>query len=197
VKAHLFIEGGESKEDQIRCRESFRRLLEKSGFSLRMPRLWACGSRNATYKDFQTAHKQRRNGEFIGMLVDSEDPVQDCEKTWRHLFIRDGWYPPVGANDEQVFLMATCMETWIVADRLALEIHFGQNIQMNALPPLVDLEVRHRHDVLKSLLHATRNCSSNYSKGKTSFILVGLLDPATLNSLPSFSRMIRILKRAL
>ena len=32
VNAHIYIEGGESKEDQIRCREGFRKLLEKAGF---------------------------------------------------------------------------------------------------------------------------------------------------------------------
>lgn len=27
------------------------------------------------------------------------------------------WDPPTGATDNQVLLMTTCMETWIVADR--------------------------------------------------------------------------------
>ena len=34
VKAHLYIEGGgPSKWDKIGCREGFRKLLQKSGFS--------------------------------------------------------------------------------------------------------------------------------------------------------------------
>lgn len=31
VSSHLYIEGGDSKEDQIRCREGFRKLIGKLG----------------------------------------------------------------------------------------------------------------------------------------------------------------------
>ena len=91
MKAHLYIEGGESKEDQIRCREGFRKLLEKIGLSGRMPRLSACGSREAVFDDFKTAHARWRANDYIAMLVDSEDPVADIEETWGHLQERDRW----------------------------------------------------------------------------------------------------------
>ena len=41
----IYLEGGgESKELHSRCREGFRKLLEKNGFKGNMPRLVACGS---------------------------------------------------------------------------------------------------------------------------------------------------------
>src|SRR5437868_14017308 len=89
VNAHLYIEGGESKEDQIRCREGFRKILERSGFSGRMPRLTACGGRASAFDDFQTAHAGKKQGDYIAMLIDSEDPVAELERTWSHLKTRD------------------------------------------------------------------------------------------------------------
>ena len=104
MRAHLYIEGAESKEDQVRCREAFRNLIRKLGFAAgkRMPRLSACGGRNSVFDHFKTAHAQRQQGDYIAMLVDSEDPVGDVEKTWAHLKTRDNWDKPAGADDEQV-----------------------------------------------------------------------------------------------
>jgi hypothetical protein len=198
VSAHLYVEGGESKEDQIRCREGFRKLFEKAGFSGRMPRLSACGGRGSVFDDFKTAYALRKVGDYIAMLVDSEDPVEDPERTWEHLNRRDQWDKPVGASDEQVLFMTTCMETWIVTDRRALQEHYGHRLQENALPPLANLESRNRHEVYDKLVHASRNCSNAYSKGKRSFELLAKLDPAVLKQhLPSFVRVDRILKAKL
>jgi len=198
VSAHLYVEGGESKEDQIRCREGFRKLLEKAGFSGRMPRLSACGGRGSVFDDCKTAYALRKVGDYIAMLVDSEDPVGDLERTWDHLKHRDQCDKPVGATDEQVLFMTTCMETWIVTDRRALQEHYGHSLQENALPPLTNLESRDRHEVYDKLVHASRNCSNAYSKGKRSFELLAKLDPAVLKQhLPSFVRVDRILKAKL
>jgi hypothetical protein len=98
VSAHLYVEGGESKEDQIRCREGFRKLFEKAGFSGKMPRLSACGGRGSVFDDFKTAYALRKVGDYIAMLVDSEDPVGDLERTWDHLKHRDQCDKPVGAS---------------------------------------------------------------------------------------------------
>lgn len=193
MKAHLYIEGGESKEDQIRCREGFKKLLEKSRFTGRMPRLTASGSRQSAFDDFQTKHRQSSAGDYVAMLIDSEDPISDIEKTWEHLKKRDNWDRPNKATDDQVLLMTTCMETWIVADRPTLKDHYGQHLQESALPPLNDLESRNRHDVQTKLAHATRNCSNAYSKGKRSFEVLGKLNPSELKKLPSFERSMRIL----
>ncbi len=194
MSAHLYIEGGDSKEDQIRCREGFRKLIEKAGLTGRLPRLSACGGRDATFDDFKTAHAKRQPGDYVAMLVDSEDPLTNVEQTWDHLKSRDNWDKPIGAVDEQVLFMTTCMETWIVADRAALRNHYDHKLQENALPALNALESRDRHKVHDMLAHATRDCSNAYSKGSRSFVVLGVLDPSVLSSLPSFARTVRILK---
>lgn len=129
------------------------------------------------------------------MLVDSEEPVADIERTWEHLA---GWPKPEGAEDDQVFFMTTCMETWIVADREALSTHYPAKLRANALPSLQNLEQRSRQEVQKALTHATRDCSNAYAKGERSFRVLGELNPETLTALlPSFARMRRILNEKL
>ena len=76
---------------------------------------------------------------------------------------------PPGATDEQVLLMATCMETWIVADGRALAAHYGQCLQRSALPAVNNLESKDTKTVQDSLFHATRNCTGPYDKGKKSY----------------------------
>jgi hypothetical protein len=200
VSAHLYIEGGESKEDQIRCREGFRKLIGKLGFAAgkKMPRLSACGGRNSAFDDFKTAFACSKAGDYIAMLVDSEDPVTDVDKTWAHLKARDNWDKPAGADDEQVLFMTTCMEAWIVADRETLKKHYGHKLQETALPPSNNLESRCRSDVHDKLKQATRDCSNAYKKGKRSVLVVGELNPDVLKLLlPSFVRVERILKAKL
>jgi len=199
VSAHLSIEGGgDSKELQIRCRQGFRRLLEKVGFRERMPRLNSCGGRQSAFDDFKLKHARRKASDYVALLVDSEDPLHDIEKTWEHLKRRDHWSPPAGAADDQVLFMTTCMETWIAADRDALKAHYGHKLQENMLPPLHNLENRDRHDVHDRLARASRNCSNAYSKGKRSFEVLAKLDPDVLKPLlPSFARVVRILDQKL
>ena len=190
--AILFVEGGGDNEAlRDKCRDGFRILLEKCGFAGRMPRIIACGSRYETFKQFKAAHAEDR-AEFVAMLVDSEDAVKDIHQPWAHLKAReyDRWERPDGADDRQVFLMTTCMETWIVADRAALLRHYGGKLQTSALPPLQDLEARHRRDVQDRLADATRDCKNGYAKGERAFEPLTELDPNLLEKhLPSFARM--------
>lgn len=200
--AEIFLEGAargsNSKELQIRCREGFRRLLEASGFSTRLPRLFASGSRSDAYRDFCTAHKAARAGEYVALWIDSEDPISPIDKTWKHLKQRDNWDRPAGAFDEQVLLMATSMETLIVADHATLSNYYGTKLQKSALPSLTNLEARNRRDVQDRLEQATKNCSKSYAKGKPSFDLLGRLNPETLKGhLPSFERTLDVLERNL
>ena len=195
VSARIYLEGGgDSKVEKARCREGFNKLLKKCGLSGRMPRLVASGDRESAYRDFGTAHANASGSEYVALLIDSEDPVSNIERTWDHLRQRDGWQKPPGAHDHHVLLMTTCMETWIVADRNALGEHFGQYLQDSGLPPLNDLEGRSRHVLQNSLRQATRRSPGPYNKGPKSFELLGKLDPDTLGScLPSFSRARKIL----
>ena len=192
----ILLEGGdvESSESLGRCREGFRRLLEKCGFSGRMPRLKACGSRQRAYDNFVTLYERQPSPDYIALLIDSEDPVANINEPCQHLNRRDGWQIPECARDDQVLLMVTCMETWIVADRQALNEHFGNRLQTSALPPLNNLENRSRQDVQDRLEHATRYCPGPYTKGPKSFEVLGKLNPDVLeHHLPSFQRTRRIL----
>ncbi|MFM7086060.1 MAG: DUF4276 family protein [Cyanobium sp.] len=200
MNAHLYIEGGgNSNQEKRRCREAFSTLLKKQGFSGRLPRLTACGGRASAYDDFKTALMTAQPGHFVALLIDSEDPAvipQDPleQQTWQHLKQRDGWERPAGASDQQVLLMTTCMETWIVADRATLREHYGAGLNENQLPATTNLESRHRHDVPEQLERATAGTSKPYRKGKRSFDLLAKLNPQALAPLlPSFQRAMTIL----
>ena len=184
MSSMVLLEGGdvESSESLGRCREGFRRLLEKCGFSGRMPRLKACGSRQSAYENFVAIYASQSSLDYIALLIDSEDPVTNIDETWRHLNQRDGWQRPAGAQNDQVLFMVTCMETWIVADRQTLNQHFGNPLQTSALPPLDNLERRSRQDVQDRLERATRNCPGPYTKGPKSFEVLGKLNPDVLDS---------------
>lgn len=194
----IYLEGGgDSKELHILCRKGFRKLLENCGFKGYMPHLVACGGRDSAFKDFKIAHANKSNFDYVAMLIDSEDPLKDSD-TWEHLKIRDGWDKPLDSEDDQVLFMTTCMETWIVADRDALTKHYGSKLQKSALPPLVNLESRYRHDIQNDLSHATRNCSNAYEKGKRSFHVLEKLSPDELElHLTSFVRVKQILENRL
>ncbi|HUT47023.1 MAG TPA: DUF4276 family protein [Sedimentisphaerales bacterium] len=198
MSARIYIEGGgDSKEHHVRCRQGFRQLLERCGFSGRMPRLVACGGRSAAYSDFKTAHESNK-AEYVAMLIDSEEPVSDPEKTWDHLMTHDSWQKPEVASDEQVLFMTTCMETWIVTDRDTLRQHYGSSLQESVLPSLSALEQSNRQEVQEGLKRATRNCSNAYQKGKRSFEILGKLEPEALERrLLAFQRAKRILNEKL
>lgn len=195
MSASIYIEGGgDSKYLRTRCREGFSKLLKRCGFSGRLPRTIACGSRGDAFDSFKTACHTAPEGRYVALLVDSEDPVTDIEQPWTHLSDRDRWSKPPGAHDEQVLLMVTSMETWIIADRSTLRSHYGPDLRESALPAPDNLESRDRRSIQDALSSATRNCGNAYRKGKRSFEIVGKLNPDVLAEyLPSFARCKRLL----
>jgi hypothetical protein len=204
VNAYIYIEGGArgdgSKYLNTKCQEAFHKLLDRMGFKGRKPRLVACGSRSAVYDRFFIEHSQNVAG-YVAMWIDSEEPMANTEAAWQHLrtvTTVPTWAQPEEAEENQVLFMTTCMEAWIVADHDVLSDHYGNELQESALPSLVGLEKRGRHDVQNTLEHATRNCINAYEKGKRSFEVLGKLTPATLKQhLPSFVRICRILNEKL
>ena len=147
---------------------------------------------------FKTAHDGGVGTDYVALLIDSEDPVPNIDETWNHLENRDHWDRPRGAQNDQVLLMTTCMETWIASDRNALTDHFGQHLHAAALPALDNIESRVRDEVQSSLQHATRDCPGPYAKGPKSFEVLGKLDPdAMAQHLPNFQRARRILDEKL
>jgi uncharacterized protein DUF4276 len=163
-----------------------------------MPCLIACGSRNDAFADYSIDLAKKAPDDYVALLIDSEEPLKNLDKTWDHLKRRDNWTQPAGAADDQVLFMTTCMETWIATDRAALAGHYGSKLQVSALPALLNLESRNRHDVQDKLGHATRDCKNSYAKGRRSFEILAKLTPETLEKyLPSFRRARRILDRKL
>lgn len=201
----IVVEGGvrathKGKDLQSRCREGFSLLLQKAVPAAKKPKIVVGGSRGEAFKMFKRviADPNRSKSDFVALLIDSEDPLTDLNDTWEHLRLRQGdqWPKPDRCSDQQVLFMATCMESWIAADRDLLQSRFKNELQVNALPSLVNLEQHDRHDLLAALKHATRNCSSPYAKGTLSFTLLAELNPEELaKHLPSFVRMQRILKQ--
>ena len=209
MKVKVYVEGGgDSREQHIRCREGFRKLMEKAGFIGAMPGFVAGGGREQTFDRFKHACTATRQNEYPVLLVDSEDPLEvqgdslgpESPVPWAHLKKRDGWTRPPHANHDQAQLMTTCMETWILADRDALVRFFGQHLDRNALLPLDKLEIRSRHKVQESLQKATARCGKGrgYKKGDRSFKVLAELEPDKLEQvLKHFVRFKRTLRRRL
>jgi hypothetical protein len=190
VSVTIFVEGGgESKELRSRCREGFSKLIEKIGFVGHMPRIVACGGRKNAYDMFNTAMASVGYDEYPILLVDSEDPISS-DRPWDHLYISDSWGRPVGANDDQAQMMATCMETWIMVDHEALHKVFGSCLLERNLIPVDNLEKRSRQELLEALKSATNNCGRNkgYDKGKRSFQILAELNTRSLENLSYFCR---------
>ena len=166
-----------------------------------MPRVVACGSRNAAFDRFRTDLRSTGD-DYPLLLVDSEEPVADANQpganssgAWEHLDECDGWTRPAGAGNDQAQLMVTTMETWLLADRQALAAYFS-GMNASALPPDIELENRRKEDVLRALEDAARPSSKGaYVKGRDSFALLAQVDPAALRSrLPHFRRFTETLE---
>ncbi len=199
VSVTIFVEGGgESKELKSRCREGFSKLIKKMGFVGHMPKIVACGGRKNAYDMFNIAMTSAGYDEYPILLVDSEDPISS-DRPWDHLHVRDRWDRPVGANDDQAQMMATCMETWIMADHEALQKVFGYCLRRGSLIPANNLEERSRQELLEALKSATDNCGRNkgYDKGKRSFQILAELNTRSLENLSYFCRFKEALSRHL
>jgi hypothetical protein len=199
LNVRIYVEGGgDGNKLHRQCREAFSSLLEKAGFKDRMPRVIASGGRNQAYNDFCTAIKQDKG--YVILLVDSEELVNGNTNAWAHLEARDGWQKPNGTEDEQAQLMTTCMETWVMADRAALNIVFSNCLTQGSLLSQTNIESKAKIDVQDSLERATSQCGRDrkYQKGRRSFQAVEQLNPDTLKQhLTHFRRLIATLESKL
>lgn len=195
VTVRVFVEGGgQAKALRAGCREGFSKLLRKAGFGGRMPRIVPCGGGTNAFRDFSIAVRGGALGLFSILLVDSEEPVSkaderpDAAEPWRHWQERTKQERPRGVANDQIQLMVTCMETWIMADPAAVERKFGRRASI----PLANLESRDRREIQAALERV------GYQKGKTSFELLSKLDPRELERhLPHFRRFLATLEARL
>ena len=181
MSAVIYIEGGGNRNESLESlfRRSWKKFFESAGLRGRMPRVVRGGPRDQTFHRFATAIVNPDPEQIPLLLVDSEGPVQAGHSVWEHLQARDrNWNPPSGAGEDQAFLMVQLMETWFLADRIALKEYFGQQFRENMFKQWPRLEDVPKATVLDSLKKATTNCSSPYTKGKVSFELLEKIDPA-------------------
>lgn len=184
MKIKLYIEGGgDSALQDTLFREGWRTFFQKADLAGRMPRIIRGGGRNATFDAYQTAVRTKKSDELPLLLVDSEDLVSQGNAAWTHLTARDGWVRPADAGDGDVFLMVCCMETWFLADREALKKFFHDCWRDNAVPQWPNLEQISKASILEKLALATADCGKTaYAKGKRSFEILKVIDPAIVEA---------------
>ena len=177
MSVHVFVEGGgPHKKTQSECRKAFHYFFEKFlGEDVPRPRVSACGSRDEAYRDFSRSLQHDHDTVAI-LLVDAEDPVPTGKLALAHLRDRDGWTDPM--PDNQVHLMVQCMETWFLADLVALEGYYGHGFRRNALPANPKIEAIPKKDVMSGLARATRDTTKGeYHKTRHGWAILEDIDP--------------------
>jgi hypothetical protein len=135
----------------------------------------ACGGRHEAFLGFRRTASQDVSTIYPVLLVDSEDLV--AKLPTEHLKDRDQWNLSFAIND-QVHLMVTTMEAWIVADKQALSHFYGQGFLPNALPNANNLEDVEKRRLSKSLDLATKDTKKGkYHKIQHASELLARIDP--------------------
>lgn len=189
----IYVEGGgDTNKLRSECRKGFSSFFESAGLrnSTKMPSVSACGSRDDAFDAFCTAvtvarklKKKQKQKYLPVLLVDSEASVADGEKRWEHLKQRDDWDKPNSVNEDQVFLMVECMESWFLADRECLKSYFGQGFNENSLPNETASEKITKAKVFSSLKMATRKSKKGqYGKGSHSFEILAKISAPTVEA---------------
>lgn len=183
----LYVEGGgDSKALHSKCREGFRKLLLRAGCRDRMPRIVACGGRQAAFETFARTIE----GSEATLLVDAEGPMK-VSNPWTHVAGRkgDGWVKPPEATADDLQLMVQLMESWLLADKETLETFFGAGFRPNALPGRTNIEEIPKQDVMRGLEASSRDSRKGaYHKGRHSFELLGSIDPEKLAEASPWAR---------
>ncbi len=198
MKVRIYIEGGGDglRLDSI-FREAWMRFFEKAGLQGSMPATIRGKGREHTFDLFRTAVQCKREEEINILLVDSEELVSPQHSAWQHLKARDNWDPPSGAKQEDAFLMVCSMETWLIADRAALQSFFP-GLRDKHLPKWSNLESKRKQDVFAALDRATAGCKRPYRKGAVSFELLAELDPKEVEKhCPAAARLLGRLRHLL
>jgi hypothetical protein len=198
VRIRIYVEGGGDHRNTFKaCRSGFAQFFAKLALPGVRPKVIPAGSRKAAFDDFCTALTAHM-GEFILLLVDSEEAVVHGTQPWAHLRVRDGWDRPNGATDEQAHLMVQCMEAWFLADKEALTEYYGQGFLVNSLPGQANVEIIRKRDVVNALDHASRNTQKEtYHKTRHGFDLLGRIDPAKVRRASAHAdRLFEALNRA-
>lgn len=187
VGVKVYVEGGgDTKKQKITFRKGFVTFIEKAGLKGHMPAISPGGSRNHTFARFKATHAVN-NGEVL-LLVDAEAPVT-ASGPWQHLKERDGWDRPSGTKDEQCHLMVQFMESWFMADRVALRNYYQKGFRKQAFSKNSNIEAITKQDVNDILKSATKDTNKgDYDKGKHSSGIMENLDPTKVMSASPYAK---------
>ena len=195
-KVRIYVEGGSSEIADV-FRKAWVQFFEKAGLKNQMPRTISGEGRSQTFDLFKTAVERRSPDELLLLLLDSEDPIAPGRSNWEHLKWRDNFDKPAAAGDDDALLMVRVMETWIIADRQALQTFFP-GLRENHLPAWTKLEVVPKTDVIAALERATAGCKRHYAKGRLSFELLAIVNPLEVEQrCPAAKRMLDRLRSLL
>jgi hypothetical protein len=165
-----------------------------------------CGPRSAAFGDFKSALACRRGDEKVYLLVDAEAPVAAGAPSeaaaWSHVAARvgDGWEQPAAGHDDHLHLMVQTMEAWFLADREAFKRWFGPKCNLAKLPSDKTLPGSVAKATLEAALNkaAAETPAGEYRKGRDSFEVLKLLDPAKIEpACPWAARLFETLRRDL
>ncbi len=149
--------GGDDEERQAALRTGMESFLTRglAGGEVR-PRVVPCGGRSDARDRFRRAVEVRKDAAAV-LLVDSEQRVTAATAR-EHLRQRpeDGWDLSF-ASEDRVHLMIQAMETWVVADRKALALYYGEGFDECELPETDELESVSKGSVAGALRAATEN----------------------------------------
>lgn len=165
--AIYFEGGGNSAETKASLRLGMSAFLKPLVDLARQRRcrwsITSCGGRDQAFDAFLDALAKEPE-KFNVLLVDSEAAVASLPRA--HLQQRDDWNLHA-AHEDQVHLMAQCMEAWLVADPEALADYYAQGFNGNALPKRINLEEEPKVQIYTAIENATRQTQKgSYGKIK-------------------------------
>ena len=156
------------------------------------PKLVAGGSFANTIRAFVIAVEQASGSNLL--LVDSDGP--DDGRLLQKVKNNPEWNSALAVRDEQVHFMVQVMESWLLADKGALESYYGRDFRSTRLPSNPRVEQVSKDDVLKGLREATRGTGKGpYHKTRHAPALLVLIDTAKVRSAaPSCDRLFRAIE---
>lgn len=198
VAARIYVEGGRkgSRELETLAREAFSKLFERAGLDGRLPRVMMCGSRGHAFRDFKIALQTAGPDGKVYLLVDAEAPVSaeapSEDAAWAHVAERvgDAWSRPSPVHADHLHLMVQAMEAWLFADPDALNAWFGPKFDEQPGRAAARAPERiAKANLVPTLDRAARNTPKGaYGKGRDSFGVLRLVDPARLEAASPWAR---------
>ncbi len=190
----VYVEGGgDTAQQKAELRKGFEALFEaqrnamfdKGGRLDFIP----SGGRQKAYEKFMAEFRKPSHLAVAILLVDSEEAIvaeikgkeiANAEVRKTHLIERDKW-DLAGVPAACLHLMVQCMETWIVADAVALASFYGKGFHASSLPARSDLEDEPKRHIYNKLDKATEKSSKGkYGKIKHASKLLALIDIANV-----------------